>query len=364
MNYINQMEPLIEKEERDAVNEYMASGAWITEHVKTKQFAAMVAEYTGAKYGFILSNGTVTLTTALWACGVEKGDEVLVPDYTMVASANAAILMGCEIRFVDIRRENLCMDFDLMVKSITRRTKAVILVTINGRYPENIESFVEYCKQNGIALIEDAAQSLGSFYKGKHLGTFGDVGSFSFSMPKIITTGQGGALVTNNADIAERIQKLRDFGRERPGADHYLTQGWNFKFTDLQAVIGIEQMKKVPRRVERKKQIGKLYEKYLREISGIELIPTNYENTAPWFYEVLIEDRLGLKSYLKDKGIGTREFYPALHTEPVFARKNEHFPIAESIAKKGLWLPSAVQLTDNQVKYICENIKTYMEKKE
>jgi len=189
MNYINQMEPLIEKEERDAVNEYMASGAWITEHVKTKQFAAMVAEYTGVKYGFILSNGTVTLTTALWACGVEKGDEVLVPDYTMVASANAAILMGCEIRFVDIRRENLCMDFDLMVKSITRRTKAVILVTINGRYPENIESFVEYCKQNGIALIEDAAQSLGSFYKGKHLGTFGDVGSFSFSMPKNYNDG-------------------------------------------------------------------------------------------------------------------------------------------------------------------------------
>jgi perosamine synthetase len=168
-------------------------------------------------------------------------------------------------------------------------------------------------------------------------------------------------LVTNNADIAERIQKLRDFGRERPGADHYLTQGWNFKFTDLQAVIGIEQMKKVPQRVERKKQIGKLYEKYLSGIPGIEMVPTNYENTSPWFYDIFVDDRTGLKNYLKEQGIGTREFYPALHLEPVFSYLNESYPVAEEIARKGLWLPSAVQLTDKQVEYICENIIKYME---
>ena len=243
MEFINQMEPLIEDEEINAVTDYMKSGAWLTEFGKTKEFARMIAEYTGSKYSYILSNGTVSLTTALWACGLKAGDEVLVPDFTMVATANAAVLMGCTVKFVDIDKSNLCMDFEQMKQSITDKTKAVILVTINGRYPENIQEFVNYCKENNIWLIEDAAQSLGSKVNGKHLGTFGDIGSFSFSMPKIITTGQGGALVTDNPILAENISKLRDFGREKPGADHYLTQGWNFKFTDLQAVIGIEQMK-------------------------------------------------------------------------------------------------------------------------
>lgn len=361
MQFINQMEPLIENEEINAVNEYMTSGGWLTEFQKTKQFAQMIGEYTEAKFSYILANGTVTLTTALWACGLKAGDEVLVPDYTMVATANAAAIMGCEVKFVDIDRKNLCMDFELMKQAISAKTKAVILVTINGRYPENIQEFAGYCKSKGIWLIEDAAQSLGSWYDGKHLGTFGDIGSFSFSMPKIITTGQGGALITNNPELAEKISKLRDFGREKPGADHYLMQGWNFKFTDLQAVIGIEQMKKVPARAERKKAIGKLYAELLNDISHVELISTNFDNTAPWFYDILVEDREGLKNFLKENGVGSREFYPPLHSEPVYAYEGLSYPVAEEISCKGLWLPSAVQLTDEQVRFICDRIKNYFE---
>lgn len=359
MEFINQMEPLIEQEEKNAVNEYMNSGGWLTEFRKTKQFAEMIAEYTGAEYAYILSNGTVTLTTALWACGVGAGDEVLVPDYTMVATANAAKLIGCEVKFVDIDRKNLCMDFKKMQEALTDNTKAVMLVTINGRYPENIIEFVKYCKDRGIWVIEDAAQSLGSKVDGKHLGIFGDIGSFSFSMPKIITTGQGGALITDNSILAERIQKLRDFGREKPGADHYMTQGWNFKFTDLQACIGIEQMKKLPQRVVRKKEIGMLYEKLLKDLSQVEIIPTNYENTAPWFFDILVENREELIVFLNKCGVGTRPFYPPLHSEPVYAMDDKTYPTTEEIASKGLWLPSAVQLTDEQVKYICEMIKSF-----
>ena len=133
MEFINQMEPLIEKEEINAVNEYMSSGAWLTEFGKTKEFARMIGEYTGAKFSYILANGTVTLTTALWACGVKAGDEVLVPDYTMVATANSAALIGCNVKFVDVDRKNICMDFNKMKEAITEKTKAVILVTINGR---------------------------------------------------------------------------------------------------------------------------------------------------------------------------------------------------------------------------------------
>lgn len=362
MEFINQMEPLIGIEEQNAVNEYMASGAWLTEFGKTKEFARMIGEYTGAKYSYILANGTVTLTTALWACGLVAGDEVLVPDYTMVATANAAAIMGCKVKFVDIDRKNLCMDFDKMKEAISEKTKAIMLVTINGRYPENIQEFADYCKAKGIWLIEDAAQSLGSKVNGKHLGTFGDIGSFSFSMPKIITTGQGGALITDNPELAEKIAKLRDFGREKPGADHYLTQGWNFKFTDLQACIGIEQMKKLADRVERKKAIGKLYEELLKDISQIELIPTNLENTSPWFYDILVEDREALKVFMKENGVGTREFYPPLHSEPVYNMTDLSYPVTEEIARKGLWLPSAVQLTDEQVKFICGKIREFYSK--
>ena len=362
MEFINQMEPLIEIEEKRAVNEYMESGAWLTEFKKTKEFAEMIKNYTGAEYCYITSNGTVSLTTALWACGVRAEDEVIVPDFTMVATANSAVILGAEVKFVDIDKKSLCMDFTKMKEAISDKTKAVMLVTINGRYPENIEEFVKYCKDKNIWLIEDAAQSLGSKYKGKHLGTYGDVGSFSFSMPKIITTGQGGALVTNNPTLAEKISKARDFGREKPGADHYLTQGWNFKFSDLQAVMGIEQMKKLDQRVQRKKEIGKLYFDLLEDINEIELIPTNLEDTAPWFFDVLVEDREGLKSYLKENNIGTREFYPALHLEPVFDRKKETYPVAEEVGKKGLWLPSAVQLTNEQILFICKKIKEYYKK--
>ena len=359
MEFINQMEPLIGKEERDAVNEYMNSGAWLTEFRKTKEFAEMIREYTKAEYCFITSNGTVSLTTALWCCGVRAGDEVLVPDFTMVATANSAVILGAEVKFVDIDRRTLCMDFNKMKEAISEKTKAVMLVTINGRYPENIEKFVEYCRERNIWVIEDAAQSLGSKYNGKHLGTFGDIGSFSFSMPKIITTGQGGALITNNPELAEKISKARDFGREKPGADHYLTQGWNFKFSDLQAVVGIEQMKKLEKRVARKKEIGKLYFELLKDVKEVELIPTNFENTSPWFFDILVEDRENLKNYLKENGIGTREFYPALHSEPVFNRANENYPVAKEVGEKGLWLPSAVQLTDEQVEFICQKIKQY-----
>ncbi len=191
MKKINQMEPWFDAKEQKAMAVYLASGAWLTEFKKTREFERQIADYTGAKYCSVVNNGTVSLTIALVAMGIGKGDEVIVPDYTMIASANAVVLSGAKPVFVDIDKSNLCLDFDLVKKAVTKKTKAIMLVTINGRCPE-MKVFVDFCKQKKIFLLEDAAQSLGSTYKGKHLGTFGDIGSFSFSVPKIITTGQGG----------------------------------------------------------------------------------------------------------------------------------------------------------------------------
>jgi perosamine synthetase len=358
MDFINQMEPWFDENEADKVYEYMKSGGWVTEFKKTREFESMIAQYTGSKYCSVVSNGTVSLFIALQACGVEAGDEVIVPDFTMVATPNSAELIGAKAVFVDIDRKNLCMDFESMQNAVTEKTRAVMLVTINGRYPDSIEQFVSFCKEKGLWLIEDAAQSLGSKFKGKHLGTFGHIGSFSFSAPKIITTGQGGALITDDEALFSKIKKIRDFGRERGGVDHYLVKGWNYKFTDVQAVIGIEQMKKLPWRVKRKKEMGKLYEKMLSGISGIELIPTNHENTCLWFFDILVEKREELMRHLKSKDIGTRKFYPPLHSEPAYVYKGE-FPVTENIARRGLWLPSSSFLSDEQIEYICNEIATF-----
>lgn len=354
---IPQMEPSFDEKEAQAVYEYMQSGGWVTEFRKTREFEQRIAEYTGAAYCSVVNNGTAALFLALKAVGVGPGDEVIVPDYTMVATANAVKLAGAEVVFVDISLHNLCMNFALMQQAITPRTKAVILVSINGRAPD-VSRFVRSCHARGVSLIEDAAQSLGSWKGEYHLGSIGDMGIFSFSAPKIITTGQGGAVVTLERELIERIRKLRDFGRDGGGSDHYLTMGWNFKFTDIQAVIGLEQMKKLPSRVHRKKIMYTQYRRSLEGMAGLEFIPTDMNNTAPWFVDILVADgrRDELAAHLNERMIGTRPFYPALHAEPVYARPGS-YPVAERVAREGLWLPSSLKLTEDDIEHICLTIR-------
>ncbi|RJS78989.1 DegT/DnrJ/EryC1/StrS family aminotransferase [Methanophagales archaeon] len=356
------MEPWIGEEEKRAMMEYLNSGGWLTEFRKTREFERMIASYVGSKYASVVSNGTVSLVIALMALSIGKGDEVIVPDYTMIASANAVVLAGAKPVLVDIDRSNLCLDLDLVEEAITPKTKAIMLVTINGRYPE-MKKFVKFAHDHDLFLVEDAAQSLGSRFKGKHLGTFGDVGSFSFSAPKVITTGQGGALVTDNEEIYQKILKIKDFGRAKSGVDYHETMGYNFKFTDLQAVIGIEQMKKLDWRVKRKKEMYKLYKELLEDIEGIEFIDTNLADTSPWFIDILVEkgekERDKLASFLDKKGIGTRPFYPAIHTQPPYSWVNGDFKNAEYVSERGLWLPSASFLSDDDIEYICQNIKDF-----
>jgi len=355
---IPQMEPSFDENEANALFAYMQAGGWVTEFKKTREFERVIAEYTGATYCSVVTNGTLSLTIALLACGVKPGDEVICPDFTMVATPNAGELIGAKTVFVDVEPDTGCMDFEKMCSAVTPQTRAVMLVTINGRCPKNMDAFVSFCKENHIWLIEDAAQSLGSRYKGQHLGTFGDIGSFSFSAPKIITTGQGGALVTNNSELFDRIVKIRDFGRESGGNDNYLVKGWNFKFTDIQAIIGIEQMKKINDRVKRKKELGQLYESRLKNIPSVRLFNTDYEHTVPWFFDLYVEKREELMAFLKKHDIGTRPMYPALHSSPAYGLTGS-FPAAEEIATKGLWLPSSVKLTNDEVHEVCDRIEEF-----
>ena len=202
----------------------------------------------------------------------------------MVATANCCQLLGATPVFVDIDPESYCIDFNQVKQHLSSsKVAAVIHVSMNAR-SNDIAALAQLCKSHNVPLVEDSAQALGSFHltsegKPQHLGTFGLIGSFSFSSPKIISTGQGGALVTNDDELAARIRKIKDFGRTTGGNDTHDVVGWNFKFTDMQGIVGIEQMKKLPWRVNRMRQIWQLYQSELSQTPGIRMV--SHEKAQP-----------------------------------------------------------------------------------
>jgi perosamine synthetase len=357
---IPQMEPWLGEEEAAAVNDYMRSGGWLMERDKTRQFESIIAEYTGASHCIATVNGTVSLTLAALACDLKPGDEVIVPNYTMIATANSVFMLGATPVFVDVEPETLCLDINQTEAALTPKTRAIMLVTANGRYPgAGVDAFVDLADKHGLILIEDAAQSLGSrFPDGRHIGSVGKVGSFSFSVPKIITTGQGGCLITNDDELAKRLRKLKDFGRAAGGTDIHQSIGYNFKFTDLQACVGIEQMKKLDWRIERKKEIMVQYQHALRGLGSVNFFDQDLVNTTPWFIDILCERRSELQEHLKRRGIGTRAMYPPINKQEAYQRVGDH-PVSELVGRQGLWLPSSSQLTDQQIETVCDAVAEF-----
>lgn len=358
--FINQMEPLFGEEEKSAIVQYMDEGGWLTEFKRTEEFEQRISSYTGARNCIVVNNGTISLTLMAIAAGVKPGDEVLIPNYTMIATPNSIKLIGAIPVFVDVEPESLCMDLEAAKKLVTSKTKALILVNANGRYPKiGIEEFKNFCTEKNIILLEDSAQSLGSFYpNGRHQGTEGVAGSFSFSAPKIISTGQGGAVVTDDDDFAFRLRRLKDFGRSGGGNDIHDTIGYNFKFTELQAVIGNEQMKKLDYRVVRKKEQLRKYKLLLSGVKQVKFFEQDLACTTPWFIDVLVEERDALIDFLKQNMIGTRVMYPPINQQVAY-QLSGNYPVSALVGERGLWLPSAVQLTDDQIGYICQTIKDF-----
>ena len=356
---IPQMEPWLGDEETSAVHDYMKSGGWLMEFKKTREFEAAIASYVGSKHCVVTNNGTISLTLAALALGLRAGDEVLVPNFTMIASPNSLCLFGAVPKLVDVEAETLCMDVEAARAAITPKTRVIMLVTANGREPApDIKAFEDLAREHDLVLLEDSAQSLGSrFRDGRHMGTAGAIGSFSFSVPKVITTGQGGALVTDDDDLAARLRRLKDFGRSSGGVDIHDTIGWNFKFTDIQACVGLEQMKKLPFRVGRKREIHELYRTGLQRVPNVELFGVG-PNQTPWFIDIRCENREALREHLKAAGIGTRPMYPPVHQQKAYGWPGS-YPVSERIGRDGLWLPSSSQLTNEEVETVCHAIAQF-----
>lgn len=357
---IPQIEPWFGDEERLALDAYMREGGWLTEFRYTQAFERAIADYVGVKHCISSNNGTTALMMINYCLGLASGDEVIVPNYTMVATPNSVVATGATPVFVDVDPDTLCLDLLATKAAITQRTKAIMLVNANGRAPrDGVEEFQRLATQHGVKLIEDSAQALGSWYDDeRHMGTVGLAAVFSFSVPKIITTGQGGVVVTNDDQFADKLRKIKDFGRSGGGNDIHGSIGYNFKFTEMQAVIGLEQMKKLARRVERKKDIMRRYWAQLDSVPQMKFFKQDLVRTTPWFIDALVENRAGLQEHLKQKGIGTRTMYPPINHQETYRVKGEH-PVSNLVGQKGLWFPSASQLGDEQIDFIADSIKEF-----
>lgn len=359
MTFINQMEPWFDDQEQIALTNYMKEGGWITEFKKTVEFENLIKKFTGAKHCFVVNNGTVSLSIMAMAAGIGPGDEVLVPNYTMIATPNSLKMIGAEPKFIDVDSQSLCINLDGIKKSLTSKTRAIFLVNANGRYPLDIDEIIAFCKSQNLILLEDSAQALGSFYPdGIHQGRKGIAGSFSFSAPKIISTGQGGAIITDDDLMAHNISRLKDFGRSGGGNDVHDVIGYNFKFTDIQAVIGIVQMSKLDWRINRMKEIYNLYFQQLKEIKEVQFFYQDLINTTPWFIDIKAERRDELVVYLKLNNIGTRTMYPPINKQKAYNVEGE-YDVSNEIGVKGLWLPSSSKLTNEQIHFICSKIAEF-----
>jgi len=353
---ILQSRPNFDDNEANACFNYMHEGDnFVTEFKQTEALEKMICDYIGCKYCIMTTSGTSALIISLMSLNLKTGDEVIVPNYTMIASINAIINAGGTPIIIDVDKDTFTINKELIEKSITSKTKAILHVSLNNRI-KNLEEIVQLCDEKNIYLIEDSAQSLGCFYNNKHLGRYGKIGCFSLSTPKIISTGQGGFIITDDEILLKKMKVIKDFGRKKSGIDDFESFGLNFKFTDIQAVIGIEQMKKLNARVIRMKEIHDLYYNNLKDI--VIIYKSNYEGWIPWFIDIMVENRDDLINFLKNHNIQTRKTYPEINKTPMYLN-TDILPNSEYISSKGLFLPSHTKLTNSQIIYICKIIKLF-----
>ena len=350
--YIYQMKPDFEEDDVQAVADCVRS-TWLLEGPRTEAFERALAEYVGVLYATAVPSCTVALAVSLMALGIGPGDEVIVPDLTFVGTANAVSLAGATPVLADVQSGTIGLDPDALESAITQRTRAIMPVWFNGREP-GMEMILSVAQAHGLAIVEDAACALGSRTNGKHAGTFGNMGCFSFNTTKIITTGTGGLIVTDDPELHERVKRLKNHGRLDRRDCHPLI-GFNFGFSDLLAALGLAQMRKLPVRVAWKQRICGLYCALLADVPGIEQLPQSADAVL-WYPDIFLTNPTHLKAFLEGRGIQTRLYFPPVHSQPCYQTTGA-FGHAETISARGIWLPIAFSLADSDVEHICHTVR-------
>lgn len=320
--------------------------------------------YIGSKSSVVTMNGTSALQLALLSLGIGKGDEVIVPSMTFVASVNPIIYVGAEPVFVDVCRDTYVMDVDKIEELITGKTKAILPVHLYG-HPVDMDKVMKIAKEHNLYIIEDATESLGSTYKGRHTGTIGHIGCFSFNGNKLITTGAGGMFVTNDEEIGEKAKYLSNQAKTINSNNEMIHEeiGYNFRMPNILAAMGCAQLEVIDEYIEAKKNNARYYSQLLKNIEGITL-PSQKEGVfnVNWLYSVIIEEKYKLTrdeviEKMRKNNIETRPFFYPIHMMKIYkGYKKGNMDITEELYEKGLCIPSSVELKNKDILRIYETL--------
>lgn len=359
--------PLLNGNEKKYLIECIDTGWISSEGPFIKKFEEQFAQKVGRKYGIAVSNGSVALDAAVLALGIKPGDEVIMPTFTIISCAAAIVRAGAIPVLVDSDSDTWNMNINLVEEKITPKTKAIMLVHIYG-LPVDMDPILALARKYNLKVIEDAAEMHGQTYNGKPCGSFGDISTFSFYPNKHITTGEGGMIMTDDPELAEKCRSLRNlcFIPEKRFVHHEL--GYNFRMTNLQAALGLAQLEQLDDFVVRKRAMGKRYTDRLQTIKEIEIpVPaTSYAQNIYWVFGIVTQSEEVTNEVVKklgEKKIGTRPFFWCMHEQPVFQKaglfKNEHYPVAEKIARQGFYVPSGLGLSNEEIDIVCDNVETF-----
>lgn len=353
--------PEVGDEERRLIK-YVLDSNYLNEGELAIQLEKKIADLLSVRYAVVTTSGTAAIFLALKALGVGPGDEVIVPDVTFVATANAVTLTGAKPVLVDIDPANLNIDTKQIVKAIKKNTKAIVPVHVTGRAAD-MEKILDIAKKHDLFVVEDAAEALLSKHKGKNLGTFGNAGCFSFSPNKTMTTGQGGVVITNDEELSIKIRELKDQGRPKRGTggdDLHNVIGFNFKFTNLQAALGLGQINYVKDRTKRMKEIYQEYREQLKDVKEIKIFNCDIKHgESPQWTDALIEKRDELDKYLREQNIDCRRYWFPIHTQKSYKLPDNNFPNSLKLCPKALWLPSCFRMSKADVSLVCTQIKKF-----
>jgi perosamine synthetase len=340
-----------------------------------ENFEQAWANYCGMQYGIAVSNGTTALQVAVACLGLQPGDEVILPTFTIISCAQAVTYNGGVPVLVDSEPRSWGMDVNQVASKITPRTRAIMPVHIYG-HPVDMDPIISLAKQRGLYVIEDAAEAHGAEYLSlrdtsnkvwRRCGGLGDISAFSFYANKLVTTGEGGMVLTNDSKFADQARSLRNLCFHRERRFYHTELGHNFRMTNLQAAIGLAQVERMPQTISKKRWIGETYTQRLKDIPNIQLpVEEPWARQVYWMYGLVLDESTGLIAIefarqLLAEGIETRPFFLGMHEQPVFTNqglfKGEKYPIAERIARQGLYLPSGLTLTEAQLDQVCRAVE-------
>lgn len=353
--------PVLNGNEKKYVLDCLES-TWISSGGKyMERFENTFAEFCGVKHALCCSNGTVALHLTLLAFGVGPGDEVLVPTLTFVATANAITYCGATPVFLDSEPETWNLDTALIEAKITPRTRGIIVVHLYG-HPVDMDPVLAVARKYNLFVIEDAAEAHGAEYKGQRVGSLGDIATFSFYANKIITTGEGGMVVTNDDSLAGKVRQLKGQGMDPDRRYWFPIIGYNYRMTNIQAAIGLAQLEKADWHIQRRRQVAKWYYDYLQNAPGLTLpVEKEWARNVYWMFNVVLGDNLPserdeVMTTLREQGIETRPFFYPMHALPPYRTlaKGQRFPVANRLAARGISLPTWGGLTKKDVGFVCQ----------